>query len=269
MKTCTRRLSTESHAADMDVPEKPSESSHEYLAKDGNYYKTYMEMVRANVETNHQHLKDIGLVQVVGAVQQVNDLNKKSTRRRPCVPQTCNSSDPPAVLRRSSRKCSCQPENSGLTDDVEEHLTVVKRKVKRQIRVKARRVPSGDSVADPALTDEQRKTLARLPDWIGEMESYLLSEESLSLQNFRSVMRQVEKLVTGVGITYTHWDQGVAFGRGVKVDLSHDFDQLYDLAVEFENEHGKDLGNGTLQSGRNGGAIRTCRAHPGLTFATR
>jgi len=81
------------------------------------------------------------------------------------------------------------------------------------------------------------------------MESYLRHEEELSSQNLRSVMRQVEKLVSGVGITYHHWrDETVVFGKNRKggITLAEDFEALHVQAIDFENEHGRDLGNGWL-----------------------
>jgi len=57
-------------------------------------------------------------------------------------------------------------------------------------------------------------------------------------------MRQVKKMVAGIGITYHHWKSGVIFGEGKKVSLSDDLETLYNEAVDFEDIHGKDLGNG-------------------------
>ena len=78
------------------------------------------------------------------------------------------------------------------------------------------------------------------------MEVYLRKEEELSAQNLRSVMRQVEKLVSGVGITYHHWNESVVFAANTKIKLQDDFDALHGQAQDFEDEHGQDLGNGWL-----------------------
>jgi len=38
----------------------------------------------------------------------------------------------------------------------------------------------------------------------------------------------------------------VYFKKNKPVKLSSDFDKMYDEAVDFEDEHGRDLGNGWL-----------------------
>ena len=64
----------------------------------------------------------------------------------------------------------------------------------------------------------------------------------VSRDNARSVMNQVRKMVSGVGITYHHWSKGSYFKQGVKIHLGMNLNSLYDEAVEMEENHGRDLG---------------------------
>ena len=59
-------------------------------------------------------------------------------------------------------------------------------------------------------------------------------------------MRQVEKLCSGAGVTYHRWPGQIYFCKGERLALSWDMNALYDRAVEYENEYGRDLGNGWL-----------------------
>ena len=60
------------------------------------------------------------------------------------------------------------------------------------------------------------------------------------------MIRQVTKLVTGVGVEYHHWPAGVVFRKGEPVTLQDDLVQIKEDAKEFEAQHGRDLGNGWL-----------------------
>jgi len=60
------------------------------------------------------------------------------------------------------------------------------------------------------------------------------------------VIRQVTKLVTGVGVEYHHWPAGVVFRKGEPVTLQDDLAQIKEDAKDFEAQHGRDLGNGWL-----------------------
>ena len=59
-------------------------------------------------------------------------------------------------------------------------------------------------------------------------------------------MRQVTKLVTGVGVDYHRWPAGVVFRKGEPVTLQDDLAEIKEDAKDFEAQHGKDLGNGWL-----------------------
>ena len=106
-----------------------------------------------------------------------------------------------------------------------------------------------------ALTEADRQTLRNENNWIVEMDTYLRDVQALSQQNHRSVMRQVEKLSAGLGITYHRWKSDVYFYKDQKVALDTDFGAMHEEACHFEAEHGKDLGNGMYHS-----PIHTCWA---------
>ena len=60
------------------------------------------------------------------------------------------------------------------------------------------------------------------------------------------MIRQITKLVTGVGVDYHRWPAGVVFRKGEPVTLQDDIEQIKEDAKDFEAEHGRDLGNGWL-----------------------
>jgi hypothetical protein len=101
----------------------------------------------------------------------------------------------------------------------------------------------------PYSLGDRAALAARYPDaisWLADMKDYLDVKQGLSVYNSRNVMRQVEKLVAGTGVWYEHWDDHMCFGKGQRVDLSWDFEELLVHAQDFEDEHGKDWGNGWL-----------------------
>lgn len=74
---------------------------------------------------------------------------------------------------------------------------------------------------------------------------YLL-DEGESEKNIKNVVRQVKKFLSGDGIPYKNWPDGVRFMEDNPVNLSMDFDQLHEEAKAFEKRYGKDKGNGWL-----------------------
>ena len=98
------------------------------------------------------------------------------------------------------------------------------------------------------LTDEQRDRLGEFCmeecyDWLGTTTQY---HKAISPDNRKTVIRQITKLVTGVGVDYHRWPAGVVFRKGEPVTLQDDLVQIKEDAKEFEAEHGRDLGNGWL-----------------------
>ena len=208
-----------------------SDEAHQHLARDGLYYATYQEMRNANVKSNEKRLRELGLDKMkVG-----RNIRPPTTPKRK-TPTITTPSSFESPMRRSNRVRRVTPERPRLEEDPFSEPPAKRTKTSRSRRT--------FSVAARSMPDDDRKLLENLPDWLNSMEEYLRNEENLSNQNVTSVMRQVAKLSTGVGITYSRWDERIAFARENPIDMSADFDSLYVEAVNFEEEHGRDLGNG-------------------------
>jgi hypothetical protein len=196
-----------------------------HRSKDGLWYDSPLAMVAANRACNEKVLKDLGLDQA--SKEKLFGKKRKSVIKRK---QTTPAKD----IRRSSRLRNVTPDHSGLKDEEEERAVMVSRPRKRAAKK--------HSTATP-LSKQERQRLENLPDWTQEMETYLLQVEGISVDNCKQVMRQVGKMAAGIGISYHHWGTNV-FAKGRSIGLTEDFPELNDEAVEFENDHGKDLGNG-------------------------
>lgn len=202
---------------------------HTFLAKDGLYYDDYMAMRDANVRMNEAHLRMLGL-------DEFKKKHKKKPKKKPKVSPTT----PQKAVRRSRRMRTVTPEfHAGLPDDFRESP-----------KKKHRTSPSARRKLE--LSDDMRSLLKNLPSWLKDMETFLLTVphgngyKVVSRDNARCVMKQVQCMVSGDGIGYHRWPEGVIFKKGVHMDLSMDFDTLHDEASEFEAVHGRDLGNGWL-----------------------
>jgi N-methylhydantoinase A/oxoprolinase/acetone carboxylase beta subunit len=209
-------------------------TTQQHLAKDGVYYNTYEEKRAANIRYNQEHLKAKGLDQVSFALlKHKTKAVSLSTRKRPVVKE-----ESPVIVRRSTRQSKTPETLQMLNDDDHRHID---RAISRT-KTKKRRIVHNTTTA---LIAEQRQKLRQEVAWMDDLEDYLQTKEQLSTQNLKSVMRQVEKLVSGEGITYSQWADGIYFAKGSRVHLSDDYDDLYEQAVQFEEEHGRDRGNGT------------------------
>lgn len=202
---------------------------HTHKAKDGLYYDNYMAMRDANVRVNEAHLRSLGL----------EDFKKKH-KKKPKKKSKMSPTTPQKAVRRSSRMRSVTPMfPAGLPEDFRESP----KKKHRTSPIAGRKLE---------LSDDIRSSLKNLPSWLKDMETFLLTVphgngyKVVSRENARCVMKQVRCMVSGDGISYHHWPEGVFFKKGVHVDLSMDFDTLHDEATEFEALHGRDLGNGWL-----------------------
>lgn len=199
--------------------------------KDGEWY-SYQDLSLANrhyLETKFEFDK----------IKELNTPVKKPKPKR----KTPSSFSTPPPSRKSARLRLVTPENpKGLTEEAmraeEEKFRVLKAK-----KYKAQK--QRDSSARE-LSEEDRKKLQNLPGWLEELHEWLLAVDKVSESNSQRVMRQIVKMATGVGITYHHWKPGTWFYRDTKIDLSFDFDELYDEAVDMEDTYGIDLGNGWL-----------------------
>lgn len=100
----------------------------------------------------------------------------------------------------------------------------------------------------PALAPTQRSMLqdARIEIDLDELETYLLEVEDMSDANTRSVMRQVSRLIDGVGITYRHWPKQVVFCQRPVCYLHENFAALRRQGQDYEDQYGEDLGHGWL-----------------------
>ena len=110
-------------------------------------------------------------------------------------------------------------------------------------RKRARR---GKAAAD--LTDDERAMLGVFD--MDAFEEFLTDEHPISEDNRRQVLRQAEKLVSGQGVHYASptygWPDDVVFRKGEPVTMSSDIVQIIADARDFEDEHGRDHGNGWL-----------------------
>ena len=126
-----------------------------------------------------------------------------------------------------------------LQDDPRSYLDFVE---SRERRKRARRQEPWEP------TDEQRERLGEFfveefYDFLGTTTKY---HKEISPDNRKTVIRQVTKLVTGVGVEYHHWPAGVVFRKGEPVTLQDDLAEIKEDAKDFEAQHGRDLGNGWL-----------------------
>jgi hypothetical protein len=211
-----------------------------FHSKDGRLYDTYEAMRLANIRYNEQRLKAKGLdnfpkltvmlANKAGAPQRQQRQAKASRKTLPAV----------NAPRRSSRRVrNASPTHVGLADDADIDRIVVSKTAKpKQHR--------HTNTSSETLSDADRTALRQQLDWIDGMDQYLESVQQISGPNRRSVMRQVEKLASGKGVTYHHWAEGTFFAAGRPITLGETFSNLYEEACAFEDEHGRDLGNGTF-----------------------
>jgi hypothetical protein len=215
----------------MVIARKTNALSSSFQSKDGRLYDTYETMRRANIRYNEQRLKAKGL----DSFPKLTILAKASAphRRQAKPPRKTLPAD--IATRRSSRRIRKEPPaQPGLADDAD-----IDRKKPKQHR-------STSTIAD-TLSEADRQALRQQLNWIDGMDKYLENVQESSEPNRRSVMRQVEKLASGKGVTYHRWKEGTYFAAGRPITLGETFNKLYEEACAFEDEHGRDLGNGTLQ----------------------
>jgi hypothetical protein len=213
-----------------------------FASKDGRWYPSYVEMVAGNRQANEEVLRSKGLLDLPAFLKK----KRKQPANAMSTPTRTRSSrvvTPPS--RRSSRVRRSPPEKYGLELDFREPPRRKKPKASPNNK-------SGPRAKVEAFTEEDLKALESVPDWFDDMEEFLLKvphgngNKVVSGANARSVMNQVRKMVSGIGITYHHWSQGTYFKRGVKIHLGMDLNGFYDEAVAMEDAHGRDLGNGWL-----------------------
>ena len=109
-------------------------------------------------------------------------------------------------------------------------------------------------ISSKASTPRPRKlNLNPENEWEEDMLHWLLNvphgtlQKTCSQANAQQVIRQARKLLSGSGIPYKHWPEGVAFAKDEDITLDDtDFDHLHKRAKAFEQKYGRDLGNGWL-----------------------
>mmetsp|Transcript_2729 Transcript_2729/g.8014 ORF Transcript_2729/g.8014 Transcript_2729/m.8014 type:complete len:334 (-) Transcript_2729:2292-3293(-) len=93
-------------------------------------------------------------------------------------------------------------------------------------------------------------------EWENDMLHWLLNvphgsskkkKKTCSQANAQQVIRRARQLLSGKGITYKNWPEGVMFAKDESITLEDtNFDTLHDRAKAFEEKYGKDKGNGWL-----------------------
>ena len=53
--------------------------------------------------------------------------------------------------------------------------------------------------------------------WLDQFRAYW--KDQISPQNYRTILRQVEKLARGQGISYHHWPADVCFAKDMPIDM--------------------------------------------------
>lgn len=105
-------------------------------------------------------------------------------------------------------------------------------------------------VTSSPLTREEISRIEMTMDgnFLGHFEDYLTNIDIISDPNRRCVLRQITKLVSGEGITYSRWPTGCTFLPGIPVGPTDDILHLLSIGRVCEEKWGKDLGNGWLLS---------------------
>jgi hypothetical protein len=219
------------------------------------YYASYNEMVQANIKANEAFMVEKGLDNASMKRLKQSSRPAASPKKRP-APLAVTNDGPrrrstrtktPAVSDSngsSSSSSSSALVDSGNIDNIDQILEQQEKQRQAKKRKQANRsmkVAAASAVRQ--LSEADKLKLQHLPAWVESMANYLIREEHLSIPNQRSVMLRVEKLAAGVGVEYKRWGNNV-FMQGITVDLSMDFDEIHEQAKDFEDHHGKDLGNG-------------------------
>jgi len=89
-----------------------------------------------------------------------------------------------------------------------------------------------------ALTQDRLNGMYR---WMTEIPNGTRNQP-MSPEQANLIMQKVRALANGEGISHARSGlNGVAFYKNLKVDLSFDFDEMWQRAKEFELKHGKDI----------------------------
>ena len=181
--------------------EETLENKHQ--AKDGLWYPSYQAKAAANKRRNLEVLKEKNLVSFSESMKKVSPSPPKKKRK-------AAASKAPTEIRKS-RRLRKEPASHKPLEFLEEEP-----RAPRKPRSPRKSKPKG-------LSEEDMKKLKNLPDWLDEMEEFLLtvphgsSNKPVSSDNCRTVMRQVKLLVSGVGVGYRWWPNVSMVSYGIFV----------------------------------------------------
>lgn len=186
----------------------------------------------ANIERNKRTMIELGLEQ--------SKLPSRTTRRSPKRTST-RSRGPRRKSPRLQQNRSIASELPDDLDDDEPDLSPP------PTRKRAHRTHADEHRA--LLTPQQRSLLQGELD-LADFENFLRQMHGISPDNCRQVLRQVRKLASGQGVRYESprygWPEGVVFMKDEPVMLDTNLEALRDQARDFEDNHGRDRGNGWL-----------------------
>eukprot|EP00527_Entomoneis_sp_CCMP2396_P008322 CAMPEP_0198145290 /NCGR_PEP_ID=MMETSP1443-20131203/22519_1 /TAXON_ID=186043 /ORGANISM="Entomoneis sp., Strain CCMP2396" /LENGTH=249 /DNA_ID=CAMNT_0043808887 /DNA_START=152 /DNA_END=901 /DNA_ORIENTATION=+ len=221
----------------------------------------YLKLVAAKRARNEAKIKSLGLFGPKSLFRPKASAAPTKTKKRPTKK---------TLVRRSQRVLKQPPPSTGLPDDVDD---MPRSRVLRRRSITYNNIQSPYADATAAATVETPKKVFRPrsvtpspsssspnnkgggdrrlsgkcdDQWLEDLSQFLDNVHQVSTANRNSVVRQVEKLVSGVGITYNRWPSGIVFGKSLTITPDFDFESLYDHACEYENDYGRDLGNGWL-----------------------
>ncbi|KAL3912398.1 MAG: hypothetical protein SGILL_006900, partial [Bacillariaceae sp.] len=237
-------------------------------AKDKLWYPSMYEIVQANIKFNENYLKKLGL-----------DKFQKSGKKKRSSPKKRKSTSPSGPTRESKRIRKAPPE----LGDQQTSLRALENVEKPESKIHRRTIPKQYKTLSSKELEQLKLHFDKGKNddeqWIDEMDEWMRTvphgtgnQKTVSDKNAKTVMRQVRKLVVdarvGKGIDYPHWSSNVSFCWWKPVPphpeeddgspkpkgnhkpgqhiLTCDLQDIYNLAQEMEDTHGKDLGNGWL-----------------------
>ena len=249
-----------------------------FQAKDKLWYASKREQVEANIKFNNNILKELGLDKFN------KDANKKKKKSPPKKRKPASPSAPTREskrIRKAPPELGAHETTLRVLDNLEKPQQP---KIRRHTVPKQYKTLSPKELEQLQAHFEKQQSSQKdhHEQWIKEMDTWLRTvphgtgkQKVVGDANAKSVMKQVRKLVEdarqGQGITYKHWSDDVSFRwwkpvpphpedddandgsyrlKGSSRPKQHiftcDLQDIYNLAQEMEDTHGKDLGNGWL-----------------------
>lgn len=250
------------------------------MRNEGTKYEELSEYERLRLERikrNEEYLDKLGLSS--SKKEQLNEM----TKRRIAKKRVLTVNQPSPGDRRSSKRIksrSIRNANANANDDElvqlsyaeadDQNIRVVKQSDQGSAVELIEGIDSNDANlhlsmarsprtlkftydSDVVLSEEEKRIFAKNDmdqNYLDKFREFLVYHDKISAQNERNVMRQVTKLATGEGVRYESpkygWPEGCYFMKGTKVTPLSDLVDLMQQAIEAENKHGIDRGNGWL-----------------------